>query len=609
MKSPLFVLFSLCCASLAQDGSAVYKNHCAACHDSPQGRTPSVATLRSMSNEAILRALDSGLMREQAKDLSAQERQAVATFLAGGVKKQTESAIPASAQCGKDAAPIIGPSWNGFGASLTNSRFQSSDEAGLTLADVPKLQLRWAFDLGDVTNARGQPVVAAGRLFVTSGTGKVYALNPKSGCLYWDFAATAPVRSGVVVSDGASPVVFFGDAQANMYSLDAATGKLVWKVHVDDHPAAVITDTPAYYQGTVYVGVSSAEEFIGADPKYECCKFRGSVVALDSATGKIIWQTYTIAEKPQPTSKTKSGVQRWGPSGAAVWSTPTIDVKRNAVYVATGDNYSDPPSKTSDAVLALDRATGQVLWSQQLTANDAFTVDCVRPEKTNCPDTNGPDFDFGQPPILASLADGKQILVIGQKSAIAHALDPDAKGRVLWQTRVGNGSSLGGMEWGSAIDQQNVYVALSDIDFRAAKPDPDHPETRTLELDPEKGGGVFALDLATGKKAWSALPTSCGDRKRCSPAQMGAVSAIPGIVFAGSVDAHLRAYSAKTGEVVWDFDTAREYDTVNGQKAHGGSIDAGGPAIVSGMVYVYSGYAQWGGLPGNVLLAFGVEGK
>lgn len=283
-------------------------------------------------------------------------------------------------------------------------------------------------------------------------------------------------------------------------------------------------------------------------------------------------------------------------------------MKRNAVYVATGDNYSDPPSKTSDAVLALDRATGQILWLQQMTANDAYTVDCVRPETTNCPDSKGPDFDFGQPPILASLPEGKQVLVIGQKSGVAHALDPDAKGKILWQTRVGKGGPLGGIEWGSATDQQNMYVALSDIDFRAA-PDPDHPGTRKSELDPEKGGGVFALDLATGKKVWSAPPPSCGTKKNCSPAQMAAVSAIPGVIFAGSVDGHLRAYAAKTGAVVWDFDTAREYDTINGQKAHGGAIDAGGPAIAGGMVYVYSGYAQWGGVPGNVLLAFGLEGK
>ena len=561
-----------------------------------------------MSADAILRALNAGQMREQARDLSAAERQAVATFLSAGTK-QASPAISPAARCAGDVRPLPGPSWNGFGASLTNSRFQSSESAGLSLADVPKLQLRWAFGLGDVTNARGQPVVAAGRLFITSGIGGVYALDPKSGCSYWDFTTDAPVRSGVVVGDGANPRVFFGDAAANMYALDAANGKLLWKVQVERHPAAVITDTPAYFAGAVYVGVSSTEEFAGADPKYECCSFRGSVVALDAGTGKVIWQTYTIAEKPQPTSKSKTGAQRWGPSGAAVWSTPTIDVKRNAVYIATGDNYSDPPTKSSDAVIALDRTTGQILWSQQMTANDAFTVDCVRPEKTNCADTNGPDFDFGQPPILASIAEGRQILVIGQKSGVAHGLDPDAKGKILWQMRIGQGSSLGGIEWGSAIDQQNMYVALSDISFRSAAPDPEHPGRRTFELDPEKGGGVFALDLATGKKVWTAPPASCGNRRHCSPAQMSAVSAIPGVVFEGSVDGHLRAYESKAGAVVWDFDTAREYDTLSGQKAHGGAIDAGGPAIVGGMVYVYSGYGQWGGMPGNVLLAFGVEGK
>jgi len=548
-------------------------------------------------------------MREQAKDLSAQDRQAVAAYLSGG-KKTEKAAAPISNQCSTAAVSTSsGLGWNGFGNGLANSRFQGTDAAGLTLADVPKLRLRWTFGLGDVVNARGQPVIASGRLFVTSGVGKVYALDPKSGCQYWEFASEAPIRSGVVVSDAASPTVFFGDAKANAYAVDASTGKLIWKVHIDEHPAAVITDTPTYYQGTVYLGVSSIEEFVGADPKYECCKFRGSVVALDAATGKAIWQTYTISEAAKPTSKSKSGAQRWGPSGASVWSTPTIDVKRNAVYIATGDNYSDPPSNASDAVVALDRTSGEIRWSQQMTANDAFTVDCARPELTNCPDSKGPDFDFGQPPILASFQDGRQILVIGQKSGVAHALDPDAKGKILWQTRVGKGSVLGGMEWGSAVDQKNMYVALSDITFRAAAPDPHHPGMRTFELDPDKGGGIFALDLTTGKKVWSAPATSCGDRKKCSPAQMAAVSAIPGVVFAGSEDAHLRAYSAKNGEVVWDFDTAREYDTVNGQKAHGGAIDAGGPAIVGGMVYVYSGYAQWGGLPGNVLLAFGMEGK
>lgn len=605
----LVVLFALCCASHAQDGSAVYSRYCASCHDEPHGRTPDVSTMRSMSATAILRALETGAMREKAKDLTAQERQAVAAYLSGGAKQQPESAVSSSARCTTaSSATPGGPSWNSFGVNLNNTRFQTSVAAGITLADLPKLRLRWAFGLGDVTNARGQPVIAAGRLFVTSGTGKIFALDPKSGCSYWEFTAEAGVRSGVVVSDAANPAVFFGDAKANAYAIDAATGKLLWKVHLDEHPAAVITAAPNYFQGTVYVGVSSFEEVTGADPRYECCKFRGSVVALDGATGKTLWTTYTIAEPAKPAGSTKAGLQRWGPSGAAVWSTPTIDVRRNAVYVATGDNYSDPPTATSDAVLALDRNTGSILWSQQMTANDAYTVDCGRADKTNCPDTSGPDFDFGQPPILASLKGGKQVLVMGQKSGVAYAVDPDAKGRILWQTRVGKGGTLGGMEWGSAVDERHMYVALSDISWRPIT-DPEHPGKAKSELDPDKGGGVFALDLATGRTIWSAPATSCGDRKHCSPAQLAAVSAIPGIVFAGSTDGHLRAHDTSTGKVIWDFDSAREYDTVNGQKAHGGAIDGGGAAIVDGMVYVYSGYGQWGGVPGNVMLAFGVDGK
>jgi polyvinyl alcohol dehydrogenase (cytochrome) len=348
-------------------------------------------------------------------------------------------------------------------------------------------------------------------------------------------------------------------------------------------------------------------------PTAECCTFRGSVVALDAATGKQIWKTYTVAEVPKPTTKTKSGIQRWGPSGAGVWSTPTIDEKRDAIYVATGDNYSDPPTATSDAVLALERATGKLLWSRQMTAGDAYTVDCDRTVKTNCPDSNGPDVDFGQPPILVSLPNGKRALVIGQKSGVAHAIDPDRQGEVLWHRRLGKGGALGGIQWGSAADSDRMYVALSDIVFHAVA-NPNAPDGVTMELDPAKGGGLFALRLQTGEQVWNAVPPGCGasaggTRPKCSPAQSGAVTAIPGVVFSGSVDGHLRAYRSDTGEVIWDFDTAREYDAVNGGKARGGSLDGGGPAVAGGMVYVNSGYGNYGGMPGNVLLAFSVDGK
>jgi polyvinyl alcohol dehydrogenase (cytochrome) len=303
------------------------------------------------------------------------------------------------------------------------------------------------------------------------------------------------------------------------------------------------------------------------------------------------------------------GTQQQGPSGAGVWSTPTIDEQLGAIYVSTGDNYSDPASPTSDAVVALSLKTGELLWSRQLTEKDAFNVGCAVPERPNCPESSGPDFDFGQPPILVSLGGNKRALVIGQKSGMVHAIDPDNKGAVLWQTRAGRGSALGGSQWGSASDGQNVFVAISDIEI-GTRPDPTLPQGVRTVLDPNKGGGLHALDLKTGKIVWSAKPSPCAtDRTNCSPAQSAAVSAIPGVVFSGSVDGHLRAYSTATGAVIWDVDTTREFVTVNDKPAHGGSLDVAGPAIVNGMLFVNSGYSQWGGMAGNVLLAFSVDGK
>lgn len=587
------------------------------CHDSPKERTPTIDSIHAMSTTAILRALETGAMRTQGKDLNPQERMAVSVYLARGLfKPKTELPEPASAYCGagtNSAADASAKSdWNGFGAGLTNTRFQDKDPAGISVSDVPKLRLRWAFGLGDVTDARGQPVVVGGRLFAGTADGKLYSLDAKTGCLYWVFEADGPIRSGVIVgatdSSETQSTVFFGDAKANAYAIDTVTGKLVWKTHLEDHYAAVITAAPNLYRGVVYFGVSSFEELFGAVANYECCTFRGSVVALEAASGKPVWKTYTIGRVARPTKKTKTGVQRWGPSGAAVWSTPTIDLKRDTLYVSTGDNYSDPPTRTSDAILALDRDTGKILWSRQMTANDAFTVDCLDPVKTNCPKSNGPDLDFGQPPILVSLSNGKRALVIGQKSGVAHALDPDRQGKVLWQTRLGKGGPLGGIQWGSAADEHYMYVALSDVGFKDVK-DPANPAALKTELDPGRGGGLFALQLLTGNKVWSAIPPVCGERKACSPAQSAAVSAIPGVVFSGSVDGHFRAYASATGDIIWDYDTAREYDGVNEQKTHGGAIDGGGPAVAGGMVYVYSGYGQFGGMPGNALLAFSVDGK
>ena len=599
-----------CGAAFAQDGAAIYKQRCASCHDVPAPRVPPVSALRAMDASAIHRALESGLMKTQAAGLSAAERQAVVDYLAAP-KPASGTVTGAASFCPSDVAPFSeGARWSGWGVNERNTRFQEAIAAGLTAADVPRLKLKWAFGLGRGTAPHSQPAVAGGRLFTADLTNLVYSLDAGTGCIHWKFAADAPVRSGIVYSDAGStpPVVYFGTQKASVYAVNAATGELLWKVHGEPHFAAMITGTPLVHGGVLYVPVSSFEEILPPNPKYECCTFRGSVVALDAMSGKQLWQTYTIHDAPRPTSKSSVGTQLHGPSGAGVWSSPTFDEKSDVLYVATGDNYSEPATETSDAVLALDAKSGKLIWSKQVTAHDVYNNGCDTPGKTNCSETPGKDFDFGQPPILISLDKNHRALVIGQKSGMVHALDPDRQGQILWQTRVGQGGSLGGVQWGSATDGKKAYVALSDLQI-VVIPDKTSSSGYRLGVDPNHGGGLFALDLATGRKVWSAPPPACGDRKSCSPAQSAAVSAIAGVVFSGSEDGHLRGYSTATGAVVWDADTEREYDTVNGSKAQGGSLDVAGPVIASGMLYVNSGYGQWGGAPGNVLLAFSVAGK
>ncbi len=594
----------------AQDGAAIYKERCASCHDSPAARVPSLSTIKTMSGEAIYLALTRGVMKTQAEGLSSAQMFSLLGYIAptGGAHA---AALQVTPTCATQPAFSVGantPEWNGWSTKISNSRFQDAASAGLTAGDLGRLKLKWAFNLGDATEARSQPAVFGRYVFIGATTGALYALDADSGCTLWGFAAASGIRGGVAIGDAAgTAAVFFSDSAANVYALNAETGKLIWKVRPVDHFATIATATPRYYKGVLYQTFSSFEEVVSGDPKYQCCTFRGSVVALNAANGEKLWQSFTIPDPAVPTRMSPAGTQQYGPSGAGVWATPTIDEQRGALYVATGDNYSDPPTRTSDAVLAMDLKTGKLLWSAQLTSNDAFNNACSIPTPGNCPATHGSDYDFGQPPILLPLPAGKRALVIAQKSGMAYGIDPDAKGKLLWRTRVGKGGVLGGSQWGSASDEARVYVAISDLALSAV-PDPKSAKGYRLVLDPHKGGGLYALDPRTGKIVWSTPATPCdASRTACSPAQSAAVTAIPGVVFSGSIDGHLRAYSATTGKVLWDTDTAHDFSTVNGKSASGGSIDAGGPAVVNGMLFVNSGYGEWGGMPGNVLLAFSVQ--
>jgi polyvinyl alcohol dehydrogenase (cytochrome) len=583
-------------------GEAVYKQHCAACHEGTMPRMPSRAALRSVTPEAIETALSSFTMRRQGAPLSQAERRAVAEFLSGrpaGSYRAPLDVLPKSAFCsaGTTADPLAGPAWNGWGVDRANTRYQPAAAAGLTAGDVPRLQVKWAFGLPGVAASGSQVTVIGRRVFVGSRNGMVYALDAQTGCIVWTFQADAGVRSTpVLVSDSRGrAALHFGDANAQVYSLDAATGTLTWKVKVDDHADAMITGAVASHDGRLYVPVSSLEEGTAVIPTYECCTFRGSLVALDAATGRQIWKTFTIAEPARRTTRNSAGTQLWGPSGAAIWSTPALDPDRNRLYVTTGDSYSNPPASTSDAVMALAMDTGRIVWTRQTLPGDAWNVACLEAGagRVQCPESAGPDFDFGSSPVLAPFP-GRRLLLAGQKSGVMYALEPES-GEIVWQRPVGSGGVLGGIEWGFAADASNAYASLSGA----------------LEQKPGEAGGLVAVGIADGKTQWSAPPpaNSCGDRVGCTSAQPAAVTAIPGVIFSGSLDGHLRAYAADTGRVIWDFDTAREFTTVNGVSARGGSINGPGATVAGGMLFVSSGYSSIGFMPGNVLLAFSVEGR
>lgn len=342
------------------------------------------------------------------------------------------------------------------------------------------------------------------------------------------------------------------------------------------------------------MGLSSIEKFTGASSRYPCCAFRGSLAAIDASNGERIWKTQTIPEEPTPRKRNRKGVMQHGPSGAGIWSAPTVDTKLRRVYMTTGDNYSDPPTPDSDAIIAYDLGSGERLWSRQFTEGDSYNMSCnAGADKVNCPEANGPDYDFGASAMLVELEGGNRLLVAGQKSGMVHAVDPDEHGAIVWQRRVGKGGKLGGIQFGPAGDSENAYVAVSD--YRGPRPD--------------SVGGITAIRLSDGSVVWDRPEFRCpAGRKGCSPAQSAAVTAIPGAVFSGSLDGFLRAYSTVDGEVLWSHDTIREYwGTVNGVWAKGGSTDGPGPVVVDGMVYVNSGYGQFGSIPGNVPLALGID--
>jgi len=576
------------------DGAAVFERACSKCHSGDlDPRAPKTEVLRKRSAQAILSALTAGLMRPQGAQLSGPERRAVAEYLSGGRidVDVTGASVGRCAATGSFPDAASSPSWTSWGVGVTNTRFQPPDQAKLSAEQIPQLKLRWAFGFPDATSAWSQPTVFGGRLFIGSHNGTVYSLDARTGCIHWTYSAKSSVRSALVIgpkADKGGYVAYFGDTNAFVYAVDAESGKELWVRKIEEHRMARATGSPTLFKDRLYVGVSSFEETQGNNPIYECCTFRGSLSALDTKTGAFVWKTYLVP-KPYPQGKNAAGTTLWGPSGAGIWSSPTIDTKRGLVYATTGNTYTPPQLATSDAVIAFDLKSGKIKWTKQVTPKDVFGGWCRQGSTDpNCPEV-GPDFDFGNSPILTR-AGGRDLIVIGQKSGVGWALDPDKEGAVIWQYRAGQGTSLGGMEWGSAVDDQNAYFPNSDI----LLPNP---------------GGLHAVQLTTGERVWYAQPPppKCGSGRGCNAAQTAAVTVIQGVVFSGSNDGVLRAYSTKDGSIIWEYDTNREFPTLNGVPARGASMHSAGATVVNGMLYVNSGYGDHNGRPGNVLLAFGLE--
>lgn len=580
---------------LMRAGEQLYQSRCATCHNDPTGRIPPRAMLERIDPRNIMLAMEIGAMRSMAEGMSHEDMTAVATWLTG-VHPEPQWQQPELHRCSHEGGPVTlaKTDWPSVGLDDAGSRYQPLP--GLTAEELPRLRLKWAFALAK--GAPGGPVVAGDRVFLASGDGQVHALDADTGCSHWSVATDRTVRM-VTVAPLAGPdsdvAVFFGDDQARVTALDAQSGEQLWQTEpLEAHPLRRITAPPSVLDGRVYVPLSSMEDPRTHDPNYECCTFRGGVAALDARTGELLWKTHTIAEEPAPATPV-DGVARFAPAGAAVFTPLGLDARRGRVYVPTAESYTELDSPGAYSVIALDMATGERLWEQQ------FLPDAERRQQVCTEEVLYSDcrniFSMSTQVMLHRLPDGRDVLLAGQKWGQVYALDPDHQGRLLWSRQISPGGDLGGVMYGLAADSSQVYAAISDVDFSG-------------EAEAPTPGGLVALDLATGKVNWQAPPQqarcSWGERS-CSSAQVSAPAAMPGVVFSGAWDGHMRAYDSESGEVLWSVDTARPVDGVNGVPVEGGRL-GGYPLVVrDGRLYIVSG-SNTVERPGNALLVYSLDG-
>jgi polyvinyl alcohol dehydrogenase (cytochrome) len=489
--------------------------------------------------------------------------------------------------------------WPSWGGNLQNSH-GASDETSISTSSVADLRLKWQFTTaGDVS---ATPTVEDDAVYLPDGGGFVYRVNNKTGEAVWshkvsEYTGIDASYSRTSLAIGPDTVIFGDQGSANIIAVDKRDGSLLWHRNVDTTVGAYVTSSPVIDGDRIYVGVASGQESLASkDPKF-VPNFRGSVVALDLRTGQLLWQTYTVPV---------------GYTGGSVWGgNLAIDHARGLMYASTGNNYSIPEAAdrcvsgattaqaklacldradTIDAVMAVDLRNGQIRWTRRLYGVDTWTVSCVAQPNLGipCPDNAGPDYDFGSAPNFFTVHAGgrtRDVVGAGQKSGMYWALDPDT-GDVLWGTQVGPGGTLGGIEWGSAVDGQRVYVALNNSTHAGYK------LGGSGNSQVWNAGSWAALDALTGRIEWQ-VPASGQNPLNTALAAgaTGQMSIANGVVFAGSLSGDMVALDASNGRTLWKF-------------ASGGSV-VDGPSIVDGTVYWGSGYAHLKiGTTNNKLYAF-----
>lgn len=573
----------------------LYQDLCAVCHDGGVPEAPTREAIEMLPSRTLLAAMTTGVMAPQSVRMSSFDKEILATYL-GASADDTERRQRDMPKCDGALEFANTPEWNRWGGDVRNSRFRTSEQTQISANNVADLELKWAFGFPNAVRARSQPTVTSEAVFVGSQDGTVYALDTNTGCVWWEYYADAEVRVAPSIkldATGLPSSLLFSDFNANVYAVDARSGEEIWKTSVRDHPVTTLTGSPTLFEDRLFVPLSSTEVVSAFNPNYECCTFRGGVVALDANTGKRVWLFNTV-DVPKPTRINAAGTQMYGPSGAPVWSVPTIDEKRGLLYIGTGENYTAPANELSDAIIALRLSDGELVWSNQTIAGDTWNGACGS-TGTNCPETRGPDFDFGAPPILTTLPNGKDIILAGQKSGMIFGMDPDENGKTVWSARAGMGGYNGGIHWGMSSNGETLFVGIADT--------PGHH----MAVGPPRHG-VHAFDAETGQAVWSTIEEKLCDelRTRCFPSASSPLTATEDLIFAGSLDGTMRIYDARTGKLLWEFDTLRSFETINGVPASGGSIDSAGAILIDNKFIVNSGYDKFRLQPGNALLVFEV---